>query len=86
MDAGDKAAIPVPAPPDVDSGLPLLLRPTLDKLSLRLVPVDGGWWLVQRRGFDMVVKNEPYHALQVNINSIRSLVALLMPVEDPIES
>ena len=44
-----------------------LLHPSLVQLSLILISNDEQWFLVQRKGFDMFLNGQPYHAIQVNI-------------------
>ena len=48
------------------------------ELSLRLLSIEGGWFLIQRNAFDMTVRNEPYHALQIlyQASSLRYLIRI----------
>ena len=45
--------------------LSVTLHVTMHELSLRLISIEGGWFLIQRTAFDMAIGNEPYHALQI---------------------
>ena len=45
--------------------LPVAVHGTMRELSLRLISIEEGWFVIQRSAFDMTIGNEPYHALQI---------------------
>jgi hypothetical protein len=72
----EEKATPIPAL-SMDE-LSSLLRSSLDEMSLCLIDIEEGWFVIQRRRFDMIMRNEPYHALQVyyDTRSLRYLIRI----------